>query len=175
MVTDYNRARDVLKARLDAVFAADTFAGLYPEAASAPKVFAGFPASEPPFYAAVDEIADDPATSGGVSMGHQQVSFTLRVFLCAKHTDLIKAASTLMCYVDAVIGSVMADPQLCTTVDNAFSQVEAAGTSAAQGKQYIAAASIGVRCTVYSECPAELAAVVAAANASYGEEEADEG
>lgn len=168
MVTDYNRARDVLKARLEAVFSAGTFAGLYPDAASAPKVFAGFPASEPPFYAAVDEIADDPATSGGASMGHQQVDFTLHVFLCAKHTDLMKASGTLMCYIDAVIGSVMADPQLNTTVDNAFCQVEAAGTSAAQGKQYIAAASVGVRCAVYSECPAALAAVVAAANESYG-------
>lgn len=174
MVTDFNRARDVLKARLDAVFAADAFAALYPDAASAPKVYEGFPASEPPFYAAVDEIADDPATSGGVSMGHQQVDFTLRVFLCAKHTDLLKAAGTLMCYVDAVIGSVMADPQLCMTVDNAFSQVEAAGTSAAQGKQYIAAASVGVRCTVYSECPAALAALVRQANEAY-EEAADEG
>ena len=171
MVTDYTRARDVLAARMTAVFG-EGFAEMYPLAAQAPKVFKGFPASETPFYASVDEIADDVATEGAVSMGHQEVSFTVRVWLCARHTDLIKASDTLMCYVDAVIGSVMADPQLCKTVDNATARIETAGTAADPSRQHIAAASVAVRCTVYAACPAALAEVVAAANAAFDESEA---
>ena len=158
-----------MKARLDAVFG-EGFAAMYPAAAKAPKVYDGFPASEPNFYASVDEIADDVATTGAASMGHQQVDFTIRVYLCAKHTDLIKASETLMCYVDAVIGSVMADPQIGGTADNATASIEAAGTAAEAGRQYIAAASIAVRCSVYSTCPSALADIVKAANAA-GEEQ----
>ena len=174
MVTDYARARNVLKKRLDAVFASEAFGILYPDAKT-PKVFLGFPVTEPPFYAAVDEIIDEAATSGGVSMGHAQVDFTLRVWLCAQHADLMAASDTLMAYVDAVFGSVMADPQLCETVENAFPSIETAGTAADGSKRYIAAASVAVACTVYSACPASLAEVVNASNEAIREEQTDEG
>ena len=164
MVTDYVRARDVLKQRLDAVFASEAFGDLYPNA-KAPRVFLGFPVTEPPFYAAVDEIVEASETSGGVSMGHAEVGFTLRVWLCAQHADLATAANTLLAYIDAVFGSVMADPQLCWTVDNAFPSIDTAGTAADSSKRYIAVASVAVACTVHSTCPASLAGVVAASNA----------
>ena len=173
MVTDYAKARDVLKKRLDAVFASEAFGTLYP-GAKAPKVFLGFPVTEPPFYAAVDEIVDASATSGGVSMGHAQVDFTLRVWLCAQHTDLATASDTLLAYIDAVFGSVMADPQLCETVENAFPSIETAGTAADGSKRYIAAASVAVACTVYSACPASLAEVVNTSNEDIREEQTDE-
>lgn len=176
MVTDYIKARDVLKERLAAVFASEAFAALYP-GAKQPRVFLGFPVTEPPFYAAVDEIVDASQTSGGVSMGHAQVDFDLHVWLCAQHTSLGTAADTLLAYIDAVFGSVMADPQLCGAVDNAFPRIESAGTAADSSKHYIAAASVGVRCSVYSACPAQIAQVVAESNQAItnGEEQADEG
>jgi len=174
MVTDYVKARNVLKKRLEAVFASEAFGVLYP-GAKQPKVFLGFPTSEPPFYAAVDEIVDASATSGGVSMGHAQVDFTLHVWLCAQHSSLETASDTLLAYIDAVFGSTMADPQLCETVDNAFPVIETAGTAADSSKRYIAAASVAVQCSVYSACPAQLAATVNASNQAIREEQTDEG
>lgn len=174
MVTRYAEARDVLHRRLEALFASEAFDSLYP-GARAPKVCLGFPVTEPPFYAAVDEIADASATSGGVSMGHAEVDFTLHVWLYAQHTDLMTAADTLMAYVDAVFGSVMADPQLCGTVDSAFPSIETAGTAADGSRRYIAAASVAVECSVYSACPASLAEVVAESNVRIRKERADEG
>lgn len=174
MVTDYAGARNVLKRRLEAVFASEAFAELYP-GAKEPRVFLGFPATEPPFYAAVDEIVDAAETSGGVSMGHAQVDFTLRVWLCAQHTSLETASDTLLAYIDAVFGSTMADPQLCGTVDNAFPTIETAGTAADDSRRHIAAASVVVRCSVYSACPAPIAAAVDASNLEIREEQADEG
>lgn len=162
MVTDYVRARNVLKERLDAVFASDAFAELY--GVRAPRVFLGFPASEPPFYAAVDEIVDASAASGGATMGHAQVDFTLHVWLCAQHADLVTASDTLLAYVDAVFASVLADPQLCDTVDNSFPQIDTAGTAADSSKRYIAAASVAVACTVWATCPHLLSEVVGASN-----------
>ncbi len=175
MVTDYVRARNVLRRRLESVFEPDAFAALYP-GARAPKVFLGFPATEPPFYVAVDEIVDASATSGGVSMGHVQVDYTLRVWLCAQHAELETAADTMLGYIDAVFGSIMADPQLCRTVESAFPSIESAGTAADSSKRYVAAASVAVRCTVYSACPAQLAGIVKSSNELIRrEEQADEG
>lgn len=180
MVTDYVKARDVLKERLEAVFASETFGDLYP-GAKEPKVFLGFPVTEPPFYAAVDEIVETAATSGGVSMGHAQIDFTLHVWLCVQHTDLETAANTLLAYIDAVFGSTMADPQLCGTVDSAFPSIDSAGTAADSSKRYIAAASVGIQCSVYSGCPAQLYQTVSASNeaiiqgaTTQGEEQSDE-
>lgn len=174
MVTDYIRARDVLKRRLEDVFSEEAFARLYP-GAKAPRVFLGFPATEPPFYAAVDEIVDAAATSGGVTMGHAQVDFTLHVWLCAQHTSLETASNTLLAYIDAVFGATMADPQLCGTVDAAFPGIDTAGTAADGSRRYIAAASVAIGCSVYSACPAQLAQAVAESNGAIREEMADEG
>lgn len=60
MVT-FKEARDELYRRMAKV--AEGFADLYP-GVQAPKVYDGFPTSEPPFYIAVDSIVDT-ATMGG--------------------------------------------------------------------------------------------------------------
>ena len=174
MVTDYIGARDVLKGRLDALFSSEAFGTLYPDA-KVPKVYLGFPVTEPPFYAAVDEIVDAAATEGAASMGHAQVGFNLHVWLCAQHTDLKTASDTLLSYIDAVFASVLADPQLCGTVDNAFPSIDTAGTAADGSKRYIAAASVAIACAVWSECPAAIAEIVEQANEDTREETADEG
>lgn len=174
MVTDYAGARDVLHRRLERIFEPESFGGAYPNA-KAPKVYLGFPVTEPPFYAAVDEIVEAAATSGGVSMGHAEVGFTLHVWLCAQHADLKTAADTLLAYIDAIFGAVMADPQLCGKVDSAFTSIETAGTAADSSKRYIAAASVAVACTVYSACPASIARAVAESNQAMREERSDEG
>ena len=171
MLTNWIRARDVLKHRLDAVFG--NFATLY-DGVKAPKVFLGFPVTEPPFYAAVDEIVDTAETGGAVSMGHDTVSFTIRIWLFAQHADLKTASDTLLSYVDAVFGAVMADPQLNLSVDNSFPSVESAGTAADSSNRYIAAASVAVSCSVWSACPAALAEVVAASNEDFEQEGSDE-
>lgn len=174
MVTSWIRARDALRKRLEAVFDAETFAALYPEASGkAPKVFLGFPVTEPPFYAAVDEIVDAAATAGAATMGHDTVSFTLHVWLSAQHADLRTASDALMCYVDAVFGSVMADPQLCGAVENSFPQIESAGTAADSSKRHIAAALVGIECTVWSACPAALREAVSRANQEIESEESN--
>lgn len=165
MVTDFIGARDALHARLEAVFDPDTFDVLY-RSDKAPKVYLGFPTTEPPFYAAVDEVVEAAETTGAVTMGHAEVGFTLHVWLHAQHTDLKVASDALLSYVDAVFGCIMADPQLDMTVDNAFPSIEAAGTAADGSKRYIAAASVAIRCTRYSACPAQLARVVVEANRS---------
>lgn len=163
MVTDWTAARDVLEGHLAAVFDAETFGELYPDA-KPPKVMLGFPVNEPPFYAAIDEIVDAAETAGGVSMGHAEVGFTLRVWLCAQHSDLKTAADTMLAYIDAVFGAIMADPQLCETVDNAFPSIETAGTAADSSRRYIAAASVAIACTRYSACPATLYEAIAQSN-----------
>ena len=176
MVTDFKRARNVLRRRLEEVFDPEAFRVLYP-GAQPPRVFLGFPANEPPFYAAVDEVVEASATGGAVSMGHAQVEFTLRVWLCAQHTDLEAASDALLAYIDAVFGSVMADPQLCGSADNAFCSVETVGTAADSSRRYIAAASVAVQCAVYSACPASMRSAVEASNLEIRqrEEAADEG
>lgn len=171
MVTDYIAARNVLKSRLEAVFGSEAFGSIYPETVKVPQVFLGFPATEPPFYAAVDEIVDAASTSGGVTMGHAQVDFTLHVWLHAQHSKLETASNTLLAYIDAVFGCVMADPQLNFTVENAFPSIDSAGTAADSSKRYIAAASVAVACTVYSACPAQLKAVVDADNQKLRQQE----
>ena len=160
-MVSFQQARDTMKARLDAVFASDAF-GAY--GVTAPKVYKGFPVSEPPFYVAVDEIIDTARSSGAASMGHAQIDFTIRVWAFAQHADQEKAANTLLAYVDAVFKSVLADHTLNGAVDNSFPQIETAGTSADSSKRYIAAASIAVECSVFSQCPSEFMEVVNAAN-----------
>ncbi|MBQ9041583.1 MAG: hypothetical protein IJ111_02080 [Eggerthellaceae bacterium] len=164
MVTDYIRARDELHRRLARIFEPELFATLYPQAEKSPKVFLGFPVTEPPYYCAVDEIIDNLDTAGSATMGHAEVSFTLHVWLSAQHADLEKASNTLLCYIDAVAGAVLADQRLNMSVDNSFAGIEASGTAADSSKRYIAAASMAVECTVYSQCPAALLQAVADAN-----------
>jgi len=168
MVADVIAARDVLHKRVQKVLSEEVLAELYPQAVSAPKVFLGFPTTEPPFYAAVDEVAEGLSTTGAVSMAHATYEFDLHVWLCAQHVDLQKASDTLLCYIDAVVGSVMADQQLGMTVDNAFPRVESIGTAADDSRRYIAAASVAVACTVYSACPAALVEAVKASNEGSG-------
>lgn len=171
MVTSFIRARNALRARLEAVFDPETFLALYGETDKAPKVFTGFPVTEPPFYVAIDEVVDAATTAGAATMGHDTVSFTLHVWLSAQHTDLETASDAVLAYVDAVFGSVMADPSLCGTVENSFPRVESAGTAADSSKRYIAAALVGVECTVWSTCPAALFDAVQAANTQFKSEE----
>ena len=161
MVT-FAQARDVLKNRLDAVFSSGAFVEIY--GVQAPKVYQGFPVNEPPFYVAVDEIIDTATTVGAVTMGHAQVDFTLRVWAFAQHVNQETAANTLLAYVDAVFKAVCADQRLNFTVDNSFPEIETAGTAADSSKRYTAAASIAVRCGVFSQCPAELMEVVNESN-----------
>lgn len=171
MVVDYTGARDVLHSRLQAIFDPERFAELYPGTAQAPRVYLGFPVTEPPFYAAVDEIIDSADATGGASMGHQTVTFQLHVWLCAQHSSLKEASDALLAYTDAVFGAVIADPQLNRTVDNSFAAIETAGTAADPSKRYVAAASVSVTCTVYAACPAGLMAAVRADNERISEEE----
>ena len=163
MVT-FAQARDTIRDRLEAVFGSEAFAELYP-GVQAPKVYQGFPVNEPPFYVAVDEIVDTAETTGSATMGHAQVDFVLHVWCLARHTSQAAAADTLLAYVDATFKAVLADQRLNMAVDNSFPEVEAAGTSADSSKRYIAAASIAVRCQVYSQCPASLMEVVNQSNA----------
>ena len=158
----FTQARDVLKARLDAVFAV-AFPSLY-AGVHEPKVYQGFPVSEPPFYVAVDEIVDTAQSSGAASMGHARIDFTIHVWCFAKHTVQEVAADTLMAYVDAVFCAVLADQRLNGAVDNCFPEIENAGTAADSSKRYTAAASVAVNCSVFSQCPAELMEVVNASN-----------
>ena len=157
MVT-FIASRDALKRRIDAVFG-DAFAELYP-GVEPPKVFTGFPANEPPFYVAVDEVVDAAAADGGATMGHATLGFTLRVWAFARHASLEAASNALLSYVDAVFAAVMADARLGGTVDNAFPSVESAGTAADSSKRYSAAASIAVECSVWASCSHRIMEVV---------------
>lgn len=161
-MVSFMQARDVLKARLDAVFSV-AFPQLYP-AVQAPKVYQGFPTSEPPFYVAVDEIVDTAQSSGAASMGHARIDFTIHVWCFARHTSQEVAADTLLSYTDAVFKAVLADQRLNGAVDNCFPEIENAGTSADSSKRYVAAASVAVNCHVFSQCPAEIMEVVNASN-----------
>ncbi len=162
MVT-FSQARNVLRNRLAAVFAAEAFGNLYPDV-QAPKVYQGFPVDEPPFYVAVDEIVDTAQSSGAASMGHARIDFTVHVWCFARHSKQEVAADTLMAYVDAVFKAVLADQRLNMAVDNSFPEIETAGTAADSSKRYTAAASVAVQCHVFSQCPAELMEVVNASN-----------
>lgn len=165
MVIPAIAARDALKKRLEAVFSAEIMAEVYPDA-KAPNVYLGFPANEPPYYVAVDEIVDAAQTSGAATMGHAQVGFTLNVWLFARHADLMTASNTLLCYIDAVFGAVLADQRIDFTVENAFPRVLTAGTAADSSKYYVAAASVAVECSIYSQCPQKLQEVVHATNSN---------
>lgn len=163
MVTTFSKTRDVIKHRLEAVFAEETLHQLYGDI-QAPRVYQGFPTNEPPFYVAVDEIVDTASTNGAATMGHAKVDFTVHVWLFVRHVKLETAADTLLAYTDAVFKAVLADQRLNGTVDNSFPRIETAGTAADSSKYYQAAASIAVECSVFSQCPAELMEVVNASN-----------
>lgn len=156
MVT-FTAARDELHRRMAKV--SEAFEQLYP-GVQAPKVYDGFPASEPPFYIAVDSIIDTAATDGRATTGNGQLNFTVHVMCFARHSDQKTASETLMAYVDSVFKSVMADQRLAKTVDNSFPSIEVAGTSSDSSKYYMAAASVGVQCVVFSKCPREFMEVV---------------
>lgn len=138
---------------------AESFGDLYP-GVQAPKVFDGFPTSEPPFYIAVDSIVDTAAMGGKAVPDAGQLDFTIHVLCFARHADLATASATLLAYVDAVFNAVMADQRLAMSVDNSFPSVEAAGTSPDSSKYHMAAASVGVQCSVFSKCPQRFREVV---------------
>lgn len=161
MVT-FSKARDVLKNRLDAVFSSGAFSDIY--GVTVPKVYQGFPVNEPPFYVAVDEIIETASTTGSATMGHARIDFTLRAWCFAQHTKQEVAANTLLAYVDAIFKAVLADQRLNFTVDNSFPEIEAAGTAVDSSKYYTAAASVAIRCQVFSQCPSELLEVVNESN-----------
>lgn len=165
MVTPAIAARDALRKRLEAVFSAEVMDEVYPDA-RVPSVYLGYPVNEPPCYVAVDEIVDTAQSSGAATMGHAQLDFTLNVWLFARNASLVTAANTLLCYIDAVFGAVLADQRLDFTVDNSFPRVLSAGTAADSSKYYMAAASVAVECSVYSQCPRKLQEVVHATNSN---------
>lgn len=150
--------RDVLYERLRAVFSSTAFRDLY--AVKEPAVSLGFPASEPPFYVAVDEICDTAQTSGATSTQCAGVSFTVHVWCFAEHRELKVAADTLMAYVDVVIASVVADHTLGMSVDNAMASILAAGTAANGSKRHSAAATVDITCETRSACPKEIKEVI---------------
>lgn len=156
MVT-FLAARDELYRRMAKV--GESFGELYP-GVQEPKVYDGFPSSEPPFYIAVDSIVDTAAMGGQATNGAGQLDFTVHVMCFARHADRSTAAGTLLSYVDAVFNAVMADQRLARTVDISFPSIEAAGTSPDSSKYHMAAASVGVQCTVFSKCPQRFREVV---------------
>lgn len=156
MVT-FQAARDELYRRMGKVV--EAFGELYP-GVQPPKVYDGFPSSEPPFYIAVDSIVDTATMGGRAVPGAGQLDFTIHVMCFARHSDQATAASTLLAYVDAVFSAVMADQRLSMSVDNSFPSVEAAGTSPDSSKYHMAAASVGVQCSVFAKCPQKFREVV---------------
>lgn len=156
MVT-FLAARDELYRRMEKV--GESFEELYP-GVQEPKVFDGFPSSEPPFYIAVDSIVDTATMGGQATNGAGQLDFTVHVMCFARHSDRATASSTLLAYLDAVFNAVMADQRLARTVDISFPSIEAAGTAPDSSKYYMAAASVGVQCTVFSKCPQRFREVV---------------
>lgn len=156
MVT-FQAARDELFRRMEKV--CEAFGELYP-GVQAPKVYDGFPTSEPPFYIAVDSIVDTATMGGRAVPGAGQLDFTVHVMCFARHSDKGTAAETLLAYVDAVFNAVMADQRLGMAVDNSFPSIEAAGTSPDSSKYHMAAASVGVQCSVFAKCPQKFREVV---------------
>lgn len=156
-------ARDVLRRRLEALFAPEILGELCP-GAKAPSVHMGFPANEPPFYVAVDELADEVSVEGAVSMGHPSVSFATHIWLFARHRDMRQAADTLLAYANVAIAAVIADATLDGSVDNAFPSISTAGTAVDSSNYFTAAAAVDVRCTVSSVCPARIREIVNGTN-----------
>lgn len=154
----FQAARDEMYRRMSRV--GDSFAELYP-GVQRPKVFDSFPPKEPPFYIAVDSIVDSASMDGGAVPGAGRLDFTVHVWCFARHSDQATAANTMMAYIEAVFGSVMADQRLHMTVDTAVPAVEAAGISADSSKYYMAAASVGIRCSIFSKYPQRFREVVA--------------
>lgn len=157
MVTFIEARRELLRRMRRA---AERFGDLYP-GVQAPKVHDGFPVNEPPFYVAVDAIADTASMGGRATTGAGELDMTVHVMCFARHSDRATASTALMCYVDAVFNAVMADQRLGGAVDNAFPSIEAAGTSADSSKYHMAAASVAVRCTRFVKCPEKFMEVVA--------------
>lgn len=156
MVT-FQAARDELYRRMCAV--TEAWEELYP-GVQAPKVYDGFPTSEPPFYIAVDSIVDTATMGGRATVGAGSLEFTVHVMCFARHADRATASQTLLAYVDAAFNAVMADQRLRGSVDNSFPSIEAAGTSPDSSKYHMAAASVGVQCSVFSKCPQRFREVV---------------
>lgn len=146
-------ARNVLIGRVQKAVA--KWDELYP-GIQAPKACDGFPASEPPFYIAVDSIAASANVTKESTIGAGRWEFTVNVVCFARHTDQLVASETLMAYTDCVMRCVMADQTLDRTVDNAFPSLDAAGTAADTSKRTLAAATVSVRCSVFSVCPKEF-------------------
>lgn len=153
----FSAAQAEIFRRVGAVCA--SFGSLYPGVPE-PRAFDGFPVNEPPFYIAVDDVVDTAEVSGGATTGAGRLEFTVHVMCFARHADRKTCSEALLCYVDAVFNAVMADQRLRMSVDTCFPTVEAAGVSADNSKRHMAAASVGVRCTVFSKCPERFLEVV---------------
>lgn len=159
MSCSFIRSRDALYYRLNAVF--DEFYSLYPDM-QPPKLFKGFPVGEPPFYVAVDEIVPSATSAGAASIGQDALTWTLGVWVFAKHVNLITASDTLLTYIDTVFSVVAADPSLGRTVDNAFPAIEVIGTSRDSGNYYISAAQLSIECSAGATCPMEIRQIIKA-------------
>lgn len=146
-------ARDVILGRIQK--AVSKWDELYP-GIQAPKVCDGYPATEPPFYIAVDTIATTANVTGQSTIGAGRWEFSVSVLCFARNTDKVVASEALMSYVDAAFRCVMADQTLGRTVDNAFPSLDAAGTAADTSKRTLAAASVSVRCSLFSVCTQEF-------------------
>ena len=157
MLCSFIESRDVLKERIDTLFG--SWDSLFPDV-QCPKVYLGIPANEPPFYVAVDEVVDAATTEGGVTMAHDNLSWTLHVWAFSRHSSLEAASNTLLAYCYAIIGAVMADQTLCRTCDNCFAAIDSAGTAVDSSKYYQAAAVVSVQCTIFSVCPKEIRDIV---------------
>ena len=138
---------------------AEAWEELYP-GVQAPKVYDGFPASEPPFYIAVDSIVDTATMGGRATVGAGSLEFTVHVMCFARHADRATASQTLLAYVDAAFSAVMADQRLRGAVDNSFPSIEAAGTSPDSPQRHSAAAAHSVQCAGRSNSPQRFREVV---------------
>lgn len=153
-------AIDALYKRVSGFFASDAFRAIYPDAVAAPVVTKGFPKNEQPFYVAVDEIVTDVQPGKGASMGQAEMEFAANVWVCARHSDLVKAANTAMSYADAVIACVLADQTMKGTVDHAVPSITGGGTAADGDRKYLATEALTISFKCWAVCPHEVREVL---------------
>lgn len=157
MSCSFVRSRDELHDRLEAVL--EAFGDMHPDVPS-PKLYKGFPVGEPPFYVAVDEIIPSASGTGAASIGQDTITWTLGVWVFAKHSNLLTVSDALLTYIETVFATVLADPSLGRTVDNAFPAIEVIGTASDSGKYYIASAQLSIECRAEATCPPEIRQIV---------------
>lgn len=130
---------------LEAVFEPELFGERYPGEPLPSSVSIGGDATEPPFEVIVRELPTNVTSTRPSSCPIVTCDFDQVVDVVATGRDIESCSSTALCYVDAVVQALMADPTLGGLANHVTPTVTQAGTAEDGNGGYVAGALVSAR------------------------------